>query len=130
MSTSSSRAIVLLAHGARDPNWARPFEAIKARIESRLAGVRVALSFLEFMSPPLDAAIDTLIEDGARSICVIPVFLAQGSHVKRDVPLILDALRQRHPGITIALTPPAGEAHAVTDAIAEWVIGLVQTPHA
>ena len=95
MSTTASSAIILIAHGARDPDWRQPFEAIKARIEQRLPGARVALAFLEFMAPPLDAAVDALVDEGAQRIVVIPVFMAQGGHVKRDVPLILDALRAR-----------------------------------
>ena len=126
MSTTASSAIVLIAHGARDPDWRQPFEAIKARIEQRLPGARVALAFLEFMAPPLDAAVDALVDEGAQRIVVIPVFMAQGGHVKRDVPLILDALRARHPGVTILLAPAVGEADAVLDAIASWAIGLAQ----
>jgi len=130
MGTTASDAIVLLAHGARDPDWARPFEAIKARIESRLPHARVALAFLELMPPPLDVAVEALVEDGARTVHVVPVFMAQGGHVKRDVPLILDALRARHPDVTIVLTPAAGEAESVTAAIADWVTGLVRVPPA
>ena len=35
---------------------------------------------------------------------------------------ILGALRARYPSVTITLTPPVGEADAVVEAIAGWVI--------
>jgi len=130
MMGSSACAIVLFAHGARDPEWARPFEAIKALVEQRLPGASVTLAFLEFMSPSLDAAVESLIAKGARRIDVIPAFMAQGGHVKRDVPLILDALRARHAGVTITLAPAVGEAAPVIHAIAGWVIERAQHPGA
>ena len=36
--TSRCEAIVLFAHGARDPRWAEPFEAIAARIRAAAPG--------------------------------------------------------------------------------------------
>lgn len=86
----------------------------------------MALAFLDLMTPPLEAAIEALVADGAQHVTVVPVFMAQGGHVKRDVPLILDALRARYPAVTIALTPPVGESDVVVDAIARWVIDFVQ----
>ena len=40
------RAIVLFAHGARDPRWAQPFEAIAARVRAAAPDCRVALAYL------------------------------------------------------------------------------------
>ena len=33
-----SRGLILLAHGARDPAWAGPFEAVVARMRERAPG--------------------------------------------------------------------------------------------
>lgn len=128
MSRRSHSAIVLFAHGARDPEWAKPFEGIKARIERRVTGVPVALAFLEFMSPTLDQAVDALVADGANVIDVVPVFMARAGHVQRDLPLLVNALGSAHPGVSIRLAPAVGEAEPVMDAIADWVIALAQRP--
>ena len=61
----SRTGILLFAHGARDPNWAIPFEAVSARLRSRssAAGAQapeVSLAFLEFMSPDIATAGDDL----------------------------------------------------------------------
>ena len=124
MSLSSDIGIVLFAHGARDPEWARPFEGIKAGIEKRVPGVRVVLAFLEFMSPPLESAVAGLVAEGARMIDVVPVFMARAGHVKRDLPLIVHALRNAYPQVSIRLAPAVGEAEPVMNAIAEWVVAL------
>lgn len=126
MRPPSHPAVVLFSHGARDPEWAQPFAGIRARVESTLPGVPVALAFLEFMAPTLDEAVDTLVADGADSIDIVPVFMARAGHVKRDLPLLVDALRRTHPGVAIRLAPAAGEAEPVMTAIAGWVASLVR----
>ena len=45
------RGIVLFAHGSRDPGWARPFEAIRARISATRPEYPVAVAYLERMEP-------------------------------------------------------------------------------
>jgi len=45
--------LILFAHGARDPRWALPFEAVAARVRAQRPGVPVRLAFLEFMAPTL-----------------------------------------------------------------------------
>lgn len=130
MSPHSHPAIVLFAHGARDPEWATPFAGIKARVERELPGVPVVLSFLELMPPTLDEAIAGLVRNGADSIDVVPVFMARAGHVKRDLPLLVDALRRAYPGVAIRLAQTAGEADPVMDAIARWVVSLAQQPGA
>ena len=117
--------IVLFAHGARDPEWARPFEAIRDRIRAARPECPIELAYLEIMSPALEAAIDRLIEDGASAITVFPLFMAQGGHLKQDIPRILGAIRESHPHVPIALEAAVGEVPGLLDAIAAWVLERV-----
>jgi sirohydrochlorin cobaltochelatase len=116
------RGIVLFAHGARDPEWARPFEAIRDGVRRSRPECPIALAYLEQMSPTLDEAIAALVEEGAPAITVFPLFMAQGGHLKRDLPRILDEIRAAHPHIPIALEAALGDVPEITAAIAGWVI--------
>jgi sirohydrochlorin cobaltochelatase len=115
-------AIVLFGHGARDPEWARPLERLRELVLARHPGLDVRLAFLEFMQPGLADALEAAAAQGASSVRVVPVFLAQGGHVKRDVPEILAAVRQKHPSLKIELTTALGETAAVLAAMAEEVL--------
>jgi sirohydrochlorin cobaltochelatase len=117
--------IVLFAHGARDPEWARPFEAIRDRIRAARAECPISLAYLELMQPDLETAIDNVLAEGASAITVVPLFMAQGGHLKQDLPRILDAIRARHPRVAIALAPPVGDVPELLDAIAAWVLTRV-----
>jgi sirohydrochlorin cobaltochelatase len=121
-------AVVLLGHGARDPEWARPIESIKARVERALPGTAVRLAFLEFMPPTLDHTVGALVAEGARVVEVVPVFIASAGHVKRDLPLLAAELERVYPGVTIRLADAVGEAEPVMDAIAHWIASLSARP--
>lgn len=118
----SAPALILFGHGARDPDWARPMQRLRERILAQAPARDVRLAFLEFMAPSLPEAIDQAVSAGQHHVCVVPVFLAQGGHVRRDVPLLLEAARSRHPGLVLSLAPVLGEAPEVLDAMARTAL--------
>ena len=120
-----SDAIVLLAHGARDPAWARPIEAIAARLRDLVPETPVELAFLELMAPDIATAVELLVAEGARRLRVVPVFLGQAGHVNRDLPARIDAIREKlaatHDDILIELDLAIGEQPEVIEAIAACI---------
>jgi len=119
MTSHDARGLVLLAHGARDPAWAAPFEAIARRVREGAPGSAVRLAFLELMTPGLAEAAGELAALGCRRVDVVPVFLGVGGHVRRDVPAQVDALRRAHPRVVFALHEAVGETPRVIAAIAD-----------
>ena len=126
------RGVLLFAHGARDPRWALPFEAVAERLRARLAGQspppRVALSFLEFMQPGLIEAGTALAESGCLAVEVVPLFLGAGGHVRKDLPALLDTLRSLHPQVVWTLRPAVGESAEVIEAMAGAAFGWLGAP--
>lgn len=123
MSDAASRdsaAVVLFGHGARDPEWAGPMHRIRAHMLARPGAPRVELAFLEFMQPRLAEAIGALAAEGVGRIAVVPIFLAQNGHLKRDLPALLDEARRAHPACEISLAVAAGEAEPVIAAMADY----------
>ena len=52
----NAHAIILFAHGARDPQWAEPFEIIQRQLQAARPDTPVELAFQAFMTPTLEAA--------------------------------------------------------------------------
>ena len=115
-------ALILFAHGARDPEWAVPFRKIQRNVAKRRPELKVELAFLEFMAPALPDAVEKLAGAGHGTITVAPLFMAQGGHLKHDLPLILDDLRRRFPGVTLTLLPAVGDVDVILDAIGDWLV--------
>ena len=110
--------LILFAHGARDPRWAAPFEAVAERIRGTRPHLDVRLAFLEFMTPDLAAAGAGLAGAGCTRVVVVPMFLGAGGHVRKDLPVRLDELRAAWPAVEFVLQPAIGELPEVIDAMA------------
>ena len=119
--------LLLFAHGARDPQWAQPFEAVAALCTASRGPGRVALAFLEFMTPGLVAGGTQLVAQGCTAVDVLPLFLGAGGHVRKDIPVLLAQLAAAHPQVPFRLRPAIGEAEAVIQAMAAVALGPGQT---
>ncbi|MGH8764800.1 MAG: sirohydrochlorin chelatase [Burkholderiales bacterium] len=114
-------AIVLFAHGARDPQWAQPFRQLVAELGERLPGERIVLAYLELMQPSLPDCAAALYVDGVRQLRVVPVFFGVGGHLKDDLPKIVEDLKTRYVDLQITVEPPIGEQPGVIAAIADAI---------
>ncbi|MDQ8020587.1 MAG: CbiX/SirB N-terminal domain-containing protein [Moraxellaceae bacterium] len=121
--------LILFAHGARDPEWARPLERLREAVLASRPDLDVRLAFLEFMAPTLPEAIDAVAAAGAAEITIAPVFLAQGGHVKRDLPVMLAEAAARHPALRLAVQPSLGENQAVVEALAQAALTGLGVAH-
>jgi sirohydrochlorin cobaltochelatase len=119
---SSNSAIILFAHGARDPQWAQPFEKIRALMQTQLPDTEITLAFLELMQPGLADTIKNLAQKKYAQITLIPLFMAQGGHLKKDLPLMLNDIRNDNPDVKISVTPPIGESEDILSLIAKWAV--------
>lgn len=115
-------AIVLFAHGARDPEWAQPFEKMRAQIQARVSETPVVLAFLELMQPSLADAIANLDAQGVQQLTLIPLFLARGGHLKNDLPKLIAQIQTQHPRVTLQLSPAIGEVDSILQQLSEWVV--------
>ncbi len=120
---SDQKALILFAHGARDPRWAVPFERLKVIASAQLPRVAVRLAFLELMTPQLPDTVAELTEAGIAAITVVPVFLGQGGHVLRDLPALIAQLRANYPTLQITVADAVGESPDVLQAIAGYCVG-------
>lgn len=119
---NAKKALVLFAHGARDPRWAQPFLKMQAIAQGRMPDAVVELAFLELMEPRLPAVVSQLVEGGCTEISVVPVFLGQGGHVLRDLPPMIDTLREQFPSLVLHVSDAVGESPEVLEAIAGYCV--------
>ena len=109
MKTPEKRAVVLFAHGSRDPLWHKPMEAVAAQLASGAPDIAVRCAYLELSQPDLPSACAALIQDGAQHIRIVPMFLGVGRHAREDLPLLVADLQVQHPQVRFSLQPAVGE---------------------
>lgn len=112
-------ALILFAHGARDPEWANPMRRVQAVVRQRVAEIPVELAFLEFMTPTLPDCAAALVAGGARKVVVMPMFIARGGHLKNEVPAMIEVLQATYPAVEFSLGGAIGENDIVIQAMAD-----------
>lgn len=120
-----TRALVLFGHGARDPRWAEPFQRLQQIVQAQQPDLTVSLAFLEFMTPRLPELVQQLAQSGCTEVTVVPVFFGQGGHVLRDLPVMIEQLRQAYPGVAVKAAQAVGEDAEVLNAVARYCIGAL-----
>nr|WP_288851189.1 CbiX/SirB N-terminal domain-containing protein [uncultured Acidovorax sp.] len=114
-----TQAIVLFAHGSRDPLWRAPMEAVATRIAARSPDRRAICAYLELCEPALPDAVRQLVADGATAVTVVPMFLGTGKHAREDLPLLVQELRNTHPAVQFHVQAAIGEDPRMTALMAE-----------
>lgn len=102
-------AVVLFAHGSRDPLWRRPIDAVAEEIRQQQPRMAVRCAFLELTAPDLPTVVEALVAEGHAVIRIVPMFLGVGRHGREDLPQLVSQLAQRYPTLTLQLRPAVGE---------------------
>jgi len=90
--------------------------------QERMPEVPVSLAFLELMEPRLPAHVAELAAQGVTSMTIVPVFLGQGGHLLRDLPLMVEQLRLDHPQLAIDVAGAVGEDPGVLKAMTDYCV--------
>ncbi|WP_102126840.1 precorrin-8X methylmutase [Deinococcus planocerae] len=93
-------AIVLAAHGSRDPASAAQFETLVREVKALEPDRVITHGFLEFNTPTIDEAAREAVASGAKEIVLVPGVLLAATHAKNDLPSELNALRREFPHVT------------------------------
>lgn len=117
-------AIVLFAHGSRDPQWAAPMQALQAAVQRHAGpGRAVRVAYLERMAPTLAEVLDELAASGHGRIDLVPVFWAAGGHVLQDLPALIDSARGRYPALDVRVQPALSGWPGIMDWLARQIVG-------
>ncbi|WP_416971770.1 sirohydrochlorin chelatase [Streptomyces sp. 4F14] len=94
-------ALVVVAHGSRDPRALRTVGTLLDRVRAQRPGLDVHLGHIELNEPLLT---DTLARVDTRDVVLVPLLLGRGYHIKRDIPE-LAAPTHPHARVAGALGP-------------------------
>lgn len=117
---SAGRAVIVLAHGSRDPLWCQPVEEVAQRIKALNRALCVRCAYLEITAPSLLDCVANLLKPDSEitSIVVLPLFFGIGKHGRDDLPRLMKELTQKYPNTSFLLKPTIGEMDQVLDLIA------------
>lgn len=126
-------AAILLAHGSRDAHWLAPFQRLTDSIQQQLSCERIELAFMELAEPSLNTQIFKLAAEGFQHLDIIPLFFAEGRHLRKDVPQQLQQFReqliQKDLHVSLTLHSPVGLEAEVIQGIQQVVGKKLKKTH-
>jgi len=69
----------------------------------------VRLAYMEFAAPTLLDVASEAVRDGIEMLRVLPLFMAGGAHLQRDLPEQVARIEALHPGLVVEVLPAVGE---------------------
>ena len=101
-------AVLLIAHGSREQRANDDLHELAIRLREQGTIPIVESWFLELAEPELKAGGDRCVELGATRVLMVPYFLSDGVHLRRDLAAARDELGRRYPGVEFCPGPTLG----------------------
>ncbi|MCK0106264.1 CbiX/SirB N-terminal domain-containing protein [Marinobacter sp. S0848L] len=102
---TSTHHIILLAHGSSDKRWCETFEKLAEPTLNSIDNATIA--YMELAEPSMETIVAQAKSQGAKEFTVVPLFLAAGRHLRKDVPAMIDEIEKQH-NVSMRLADPIG----------------------
>ena len=115
------KSLLVVAHGSRRAESNQEIKSLTEKVSQRCADKfdRVECAYLELAEPLIPDAIRSLADNGAKSVLVVPYFLARGAHVASDIPEQINIAQQANPDLEIVVSDYLGAASEMPDLIVQ-----------
>ncbi|MEV0062907.1 sirohydrochlorin chelatase [Nocardia sp. NPDC050718] len=120
-------ALILVAHGSRDPRSAANAAAVRDLVAAQRPDLTVRLAFLDLNAPSVDQVVDAVAAQGHTGAIVVPMLLGSAFHARVDLPGLLDVARRRHPLLQLDQADVLGPDPRLITALCDRIVEAVPT---
>lgn len=85
----SKKGLLLVGHGSSLPYNKQLVEDTARIVSSRDPGYIVKCAFMNMNTPTIREALEEFRKEDIDTVVVVPVFLARGVHINKDIPEVL-----------------------------------------
>lgn len=101
MTAEHQPALLLIAHGTRDPSGQVEMDELVDHLRGRVDAPVAAAWLEDFAEPDAVTAAGQLVDAGAHAIVTLPFLVLGAGHAKTDVPGSVAEVRTRHPEVAV-----------------------------
>ena len=117
------KGVLIVGHGSRQKSTEQILEAVVEKARLSLPETPFEVAYMEFGEQDIPKGLSALACRGADEIAVVPYFLYDGMHIRKDIPEALDEFKAANKDIKITMGRPFGFderlASILTDRIKE-----------
>jgi sirohydrochlorin cobaltochelatase len=81
--------VLVLGHGSKLTYNKSTVEAVANMLAERMNDAIIKTAYLNMDSPTVEEGIESFASTGVKTLYVLPLFLAHGTHTLKDIPAIL-----------------------------------------
>ena len=107
-SSSTTVAVLLIAHGSRRPEANADLQLLARQVASQGGYDIVEIAYLELSPPTIAEGGRACVQRGATRVLMMPYFLSAGVHVVQDLEEARQALTAEFPSVRFELCPHLG----------------------
>ncbi len=113
------KVVMIVGHGSRSLKSQEDFKKIVDITAKKMTHTKVYGTNMELAEPVMDDTIDQIVAEnnGLSEIVVVPFFLFEGIHIKRDIPEKLNEFREKYPDVKFTFGRPLGADPALVDVL-------------
>jgi sirohydrochlorin ferrochelatase len=115
--------VLILAHGSKRQETEKIMDSLTRKVKAKSGESLVYPAYLQFSEQNLEKGVDYLVDKGATSVRIVPMFLFDGVHVTQDIPNELNEIKAKYPGINIRMSHHLGD----DDRIAEIIVDRIRS---
>ncbi|MBU5595296.1 sirohydrochlorin chelatase [Amphibacillus sp. MSJ-3] len=116
------QAILYIGHGSRVKEGIEEANLFIKQVKSKISIPIQEICFLELVSPTIAEGIANCVARGATSIAIVPVLLLSAHHVKKDIPLEIEAGKARYPEVKFIYGKPFGIHSKIIDSLYDRIL--------
>jgi len=94
-------AVILMGHGSRVPDAGKGMEMVAERLLGDGTFKIVETCYMERLGTRFADALGKCVEQGAKSVLLLPYFLHTGLHTRVDIPMMMRREAEKHDGIKV-----------------------------
>ena len=113
------QAVLYVSHGSRVKETRDEAMAFMEQVHQKVDVTLHETCFLELASPDIGEGIDSLVEQGATAIAVVPVLLLSAGHYYEDIPDEVKKTALRYPDIRFTYGQPLGVQDRLVEILAQ-----------
>ncbi len=91
--------VIALAHGSKVNGGNDGLFKIVEMLQNMGKWDIVHAGFLQFAQPTFTQSVKNIVEEGAQRVVILPLLLFAGNHVQKDIPMEIEAEREKHPHV-------------------------------
>lgn len=119
------KGVILVAHGSREPSAQKEFFTLINLLKPMLPGCMVEGAFLQFSPKTIESSLDELDKSGVNDVILLPYFLFNGVHSKKNIPSLVEKYLSLHSHMKIKIGSVLGADMEIAGILSKRITGMM-----